>query len=78
MILLIVSVEKASETAEASFSFAASAAGLVAAEQYDVSVVDLTTGQNEPLSRCGANNIIGTETVGARQIVAVEVATMSR
>ena len=78
MVLLIVSVEKASEPAEATFSFSARAAGLESSsEQYGISIVDLTTGQEEPFSTCGATDITGTVTVGPRQIVAVKVAASS-
>mmetsp|Transcript_2448 Transcript_2448/g.4089 ORF Transcript_2448/g.4089 Transcript_2448/m.4089 type:complete len:195 (-) Transcript_2448:245-829(-) len=73
MVLMLVSVEKNSEDVDASFELSAASVGLAEAESYDVSVVNLATGEEELLGRY-EDEITGTVTVAPRQLVVVKVA----
>ena len=73
MVLLIVSVEKAASSLDASFSFSSTAAGLSESDEYGVSLLDLATGEEVPVSTCAGAEISGTVEIGPRQALAVKV-----
>ena len=73
MVLLIVSVEKAASSLGASFSFSSAAAGLSESDEYEVSLLDLATGEEVPVSTCAGAEISGTVEIGPRQALAVKV-----